>query len=983
MITFTTFVILTLFCLEFCIKKTTCSFCEPAWSCEKATLEAGEVFCRGYKSCFNCESITATSSGITCGAGYSCKESGYIFADNFIYCLGTASCANTNYVEVNDSQISCDGSSSCQHSSLIAISNDINCWGEYSCYGSNLTAARNIHFWGSYSGVNSLITSTLTDTEFCINFYGYFAGYNTTIICNDGYECEINCFGNGCVNSFIACHDNSTCEINGPNSDVNCSFDKSNYNYNYNNRNLECPIIFDINDYLNGIDWKSKYYNYNNTNIIEIEYPNNDWSLTSIANLQTNNESCSTNTNNNYFCADFAACANSIISTNQNGTESSVICCIGDDSCRWSSIRTNIDNQMGVKHQIFCTSYYSCNDAIISYSSNSNNSYTKIAGTEIYCQAYRSCSKLELNDGSSISVDYLQCSGDSACVDGNIFNVDVIICSGCYACSNTILTDVTSVYATGETSLAGSTIIARNGSGIVMNISFLGWKAGYETQAKYETQIICGIGNECNIKCGVYGSCYYSKTTIICYSNECNVECLFSDNSICPRVINRYHSIASLITTLDAIDTINQTNSNYKNHNFTTGGGENTIFNTEMVTFILIGVGMVFIICVIGCLVYNYSKFKSKLKLKSKLKSSLDKRYAKPPKFKDIDSASQHRRYTRCEGEEKSNNTHTPRTPGRPKTPGRGKRSDDNHDQDYDRGRTKMSFGIDNDALLSQRGDKNSEIEIMDSDSNTNNNNNINNKHKKYDESKMNGVKSGQLSPNINIGAQNVGSVSPSQTYHSPEMKMSQINLAASLSVANEEYYNLDIEGSPIPSSNDEKNSDDSCSSNSNASNEAMYEVSTSKKESNQLSTPSFSSVNINVTNGKSRQKIRRKSRNRRKKSKLKRKGKNKHYHGTRGYSSTDKMSNDYRIWTQTDVLNWIKMRLIEKNISGDVIDSFLKEFETKCVSGAMLDDFGADKHLLNDLKRDFSPQNQAFGVWMVITQSIKQLRAGVAQEGK
>ena len=92
----------------------------------------------------------------------------------------------------------------------------------------------------------------------------------------------------------------------------------------------------------------------------------------------------------------------------------------------------------------------------------------------------------------------------------------------------------------------------------------------------------------------------------------------------------------------------------------------------------------------------------------------------------------------------------------------------------------------------------------------------------------------------------------------------------------------------------------------------------------------------------------------------------------------------EYLKWTPNQVSKWLRKKLILKNISSNDIDIFLKEFSTKCVSGAMLDDFANDNLLLVDLRKEFSKKNQAFGIWLVVKNSIQELQVlGDGFEGR
>ena len=55
-------------------------------------------------------------------------------------------------------------------------------------------------------------------------------------------------------------------------------------------------------------------------------------------------------------------------------------------------------------------------------------------------------------------------------------------------------------------------------------------------------------------------------------------------------------------------------------------------------------------------------------------------------------------------------------------------------------------------------------------------------------------------------------------------------------------------------------------------------------------------------------------------------------------------------------------------------IKIFLKEFNKKCINGAMLDIFKNDRNILNQLISDTNKDNAPFGIWLIIKTIISNL---------
>ena len=65
----------------------------------------------------------------------------------------------------------------------------------------------------------------------------------------------------------------------------------------------------------------------------------------------------------------------------------------------------------------------------------------------------------------------------------------------------------------------------------------------------------------------------------------------------------------------------------------------------------------------------------------------------------------------------------------------------------------------------------------------------------------------------------------------------------------------------------------------------------------------------------------------------------------------------NFQLWSQKDVLMWLKMQLLENGFCKSVVLQFLREFATKQVTGA-LKMFKTNPKFLNGFQAQFSKEN-------------------------
>ena len=148
---------------------------DGAFSAEKSTIEADEVFCNGDSSCANSFSEWKKTSS---------KD--MLSSTDWSQCGGANSCENS--YQTAATWLHCDGEQSCANTLLLENSRQIYGHGHLSLYNTTTKAGTDINY-ASWSMV------------------GYYAGYLLDIQCLSSDDvCYINCYGNGCYNTRVNCH---------------------------------------------------------------------------------------------------------------------------------------------------------------------------------------------------------------------------------------------------------------------------------------------------------------------------------------------------------------------------------------------------------------------------------------------------------------------------------------------------------------------------------------------------------------------------------------------------------------------------------------------------------------------------------------------------------------------------------------------------------------------------------------------------------
>ena len=207
--------------------------CHDAYdaACESTSIvesDNEEIECWGYFSCTR-SSLTSEANGdIHCDAAYSCYEATSIQltqtggSNPTLHCLGLSSCSNVNDMLAAFGDIRCLAELSCFQSVLKVdeSSDQVDCNGDRACASSRIEAP--IVYVGGHMGAANAILKSNVDGSF-FGMYGADSGYNTTIICQTGQTCTVECHTNACDDLQLMCQVNGTCTFT-----VDCRYSEMN-----------------------------------------------------------------------------------------------------------------------------------------------------------------------------------------------------------------------------------------------------------------------------------------------------------------------------------------------------------------------------------------------------------------------------------------------------------------------------------------------------------------------------------------------------------------------------------------------------------------------------------------------------------------------------------------------------------------------------------------------------------------------------------
>lgn len=265
------------------------------------------------------------------------------------------------------------------------MNTSVYCAGDHSCTNSYISGAATIVAEGAYSVKNAIIDTTDVDDESIvqISLYGYHAGYNTSVLCRSGKICYINCYGNGCYNTFCNKYNDYggtclfICVNAGPNND--------------------CP----------------------QTSHTILPDDNLAFYMSEINSI--NEERC--NLENSMTYDDYIYRGSDTISVLNNSNDGGNICCRGLQSCDSDETPVSTITVGGINGSIICGGYFSC------YSVDN----LIVSGDKggIYCGGWYACAKTDITADHDTGV--VVCGGEASCWEATIRDASKVFCTamGC------------------------------------------------------------------------------------------------------------------------------------------------------------------------------------------------------------------------------------------------------------------------------------------------------------------------------------------------------------------------------------------------------------------------------------------------------------------------------------------------------------------------------------------------------------------------
>ena len=495
------FNVLAIVVIHFCEQCLCDILCETAFECVGDTIVTSQnVYGYGYKSIHGTStSITETAYfNVYCHAAYACQNSNFMVETlpTELKCIGDHSCVNVDNILFT--YIDCDGAFACMKSNLNNAT-FLYCDSLFSCYQSIISNVKHLSVYGAYSLMNSRIYS---GGDISILLLGYLSGFNATLICQNGNECVVTCWSNGCFNFNIVCDNTSnlpcqayyTCDesqnIYCPtfyNSTQLYMESKNNYDENDNHTPRSSLLLFDILfDYLSNID-------NNQCNDISQSVTVDDY-------------------NDNLYSTYSSSDALTI-------TDTGNLCCRGVRSCQYfTHIELNLND-------MFCMASLSCNNI---------DSITSVS-TFVCTSGDDGCQNIFIND--VLNVYSMGVMWNNQIYANMTINIDIdtlLICGARKACQYSNFYGFNIIYLMAyETT--GYTYLISNGN-IHMDIyATIHGQDNIGPWDSYPTYIICNKTDTCYIECQASQSC--TKLFILCYG-ICYINCNVDIGIECPYIVS-------------------------------------------------------------------------------------------------------------------------------------------------------------------------------------------------------------------------------------------------------------------------------------------------------------------------------------------------------------------------------------------------------------------------------------------------------------
>ena len=206
--------------------------CGSAYECVNFTLDTTstggyssyeDIYATGYKSLFGRHTSGLSNNDVYCKAAYACSETAILYSTDGVLCRGEHSCSYCSEIYNEAQNGRCYGACACTHSTFTQNHNqNFQCMADQSCSFTRFNETAEFFVYGAYSLMNGHINSHPSETM-TIDLYGCYAGYNLTVYCDSGHTCNLNCYGNACLNTLVICIDN--CNLN-----VVCDSSECEYN---------------------------------------------------------------------------------------------------------------------------------------------------------------------------------------------------------------------------------------------------------------------------------------------------------------------------------------------------------------------------------------------------------------------------------------------------------------------------------------------------------------------------------------------------------------------------------------------------------------------------------------------------------------------------------------------------------------------------------------------------------------------------------
>lgn len=346
-----------------CIRAST--ECEDAYECFGQTItENGTelVSCKGDHSCS--QATIKSDYNIDCSAAFSCFKCTAITpltanTVSTIECDGLYSCARIDNLNTTYRTLQCEAELSCYGSTItMGEGSELECSGDKSCANASITitgeSSTTITVLGTRAAMDATFETSGNGVSYTFDFWGWSSGHNTTIICNAGDTCSINCDVNACDELNLQCNSDATCNIDcshGQYSDV-CGNGYMSYGIPDDFTNNKPPTLVDI----------------------------------EFTTLETSEVFCNDSDNDGvsptgaYVVGDYYERINGYMYSNYSWYEQSV-CCTGESSCNVEYLEiigiSSSDDDIAVR----CDALRGCNQATI-YAPNGGSVY--LGGLLIY-----------------------------------------------------------------------------------------------------------------------------------------------------------------------------------------------------------------------------------------------------------------------------------------------------------------------------------------------------------------------------------------------------------------------------------------------------------------------------------------------------------------------------------------------------------------------------------------------------------------------